>query len=117
MKSKVIHIIIDEKLKKFKFVRRGKYRVRSGIKVTKNNREQVRRNCLLDSLDDKVLSVQSGSWIIARKVGRNNTEFEVMFKKKVYEYGISGMGSNFVNMRSKMFTDHNSSASFEAICT
>jgi hypothetical protein len=57
MRSKVIHIVIGEKLKKFKFVGRGECRVRSGIKVTKNNREQVRRNRLLDPLDDKVLSM------------------------------------------------------------
>ena len=32
MRSKIIHIVVSEKLEKFEFVRRGEYRVRVALK-------------------------------------------------------------------------------------
>ena len=115
--SKIVHVVKGKKLKEFKFIRRGECWFCGGIKVTKNNREQVGGSWLLDPLNNKVLSMQSSNDVITREISRNNSKFKVMFKEKVYRYSISGMNINFVDMRSKVFIYHYSSTSFRAICT
>ena len=87
------------KLEKFVFNRCRVNIVGWGIKVPKYDGKQIESIGILYPLDNSILNLKSDRGIIARKIGWNDTEFEIIFKEQINKDSIAEKGSYVVYMR------------------